>query len=192
MTSSAETPAAELTPPIPSSVRGPIGIRGFLLFFTVGQIAAVLFGLTQVPALLEGFTADAWALGNSSPVYRPMVIIEAIAQLATIGCGAVGLWLIFRKDARAPRFYRVFLAAVVGYGLIELSGMYLVYSDLLELAVQAGQPTQELEGLQQEANTTAVRGIAYSFIWLAYWHNSKRVSNTFVRTPRAGPIRSSA
>ena len=181
MTSNVETTAAPLVPrPI---LDGPVGIRGFLLLFTVGQIVALLINGAQLPSLLEGFAPDVWALGNSIPAYRPMVVIEALGQVAIIGCGAIGLWLLLRKDVRTPRFYRIFLAFVVGYGLIELGGSHLVYSDFIELATQAGQPTQDLEGLRREASTTALRMIAGCLVWGLYWRKSKRVANTFVEVP---------
>ena len=113
-----------------SRLQGPKGIGGWLLLFTVGQILALILNVRSAIDL-SGFSEEAWALGEYITVYRPLIIIEAIGSVLLCIGGAVGLSLILLKKPQTPRFYTMFLAFVVGFGLIAFVGVALLYPKLI-------------------------------------------------------------
>ena len=164
---------------------GPRGIGGWLAFFVVSQLISVALTLANVIGNLDAFSGDAWALGDQVPIYRPLLIVETVAQVALVALIAVGLTLTFKLHPSTKTFYTRFLLGVFIYAVIEFAGLKLLYGQMTDLVVSAGQPTTELEESGSKATVATLRLALYSLIWLAYWKQSVRVANTF--PPREGP-----
>src|SRR2546427_2352889 len=88
---------------------GPRGIGGWLAFFVVSQLISAALTLVSLIGNLDAFRGDAWALGDQVPVYRPLVIIETVAQVALVALIAVGLALLFKQHPSTKTFYTRFL-----------------------------------------------------------------------------------
>ena len=155
----------------------PIG--GLLLVFLVMQGATLLLDAVALRTLPATFQPGTWALGALSPLYRPLVVAEAVARVLVVVLPVIGFALTFRRSPLAPPVWIGYLAFCVGYGLLEVIGTRLVASQLAAPLLQRGESTREVERLAREATITGARTMIYGVFWGAYWLVSERVARTF-------------
>lgn len=171
------SPASSLSIPRTRRPLDPSGVGGWLLLFVIGQVGTLItlaVALGQFPEALR--SSDALA---GIPAYKPFLIAEGICQ-AIIALGAiVGLVLIFTRDFRAPIFYQVLLGFIMLFGLVEISGVYLTYADLANLAGHVGQDDAAAALDRFEAYVKSGRQVVFGGVWLLYWRKSVRIANTF-------------
>ncbi len=159
--------------------QGESGIGGLLVLFIVTQATAILFSIVQSPTIIAGFRPDSWALGERASLYRPLLLFEALGQGARLVCMVFGLVLLLRRRPSTPRFYQIFLAAAIVFGLVDAVGVWATYGQLLPLIAQSGQPANLVESAREQSVVSALRMAGYAGIWFLYWRGSERVHRTF-------------
>jgi hypothetical protein len=157
----------------------PAGIGGWLILPALGLIVSpILQGIQLVrdifPALHSG------ALKNlsdpASPYYSamwvPTIVFEAVSGVLIF---AFTLWLgylfFFRKTARVPRLFIIWLASYVLMHAID----WLLVNSLPQIEGQSDS------GVMRELG----RSVVSAAIWIPYFLQSIRVKNTFVDTVSA-------
>ena len=162
------------------------GIRGFLLLFVVMQGVTFVLDLVALRTVRAAFASETWALGALSPLYRPLVSVEAVTRVVIAFLPVVGFALSFRRSPAAPRFWIAYLLLCVAYGALELFGTRLVAAQFSRALLRRGESTADVERLTTMGTLSGARTIVYGAVWAAYWMHSERVSRTFRRRPRAG------
>lgn len=165
---------------------GPRGLGGWITVFLIAQTVAFGVAVYRLPGALTFFSDGTWELGEQIKVLRPILLIEtAFHFLGLVGL-PLGFYLTLRRSPATPLFWRVFLALLVTYAVVDLMAVLVMRFELANLMT-----ARELEAWQAEMKSAfrqAVRQMAGSLLWLGYWWRSVRVANTFVADgPPPGP-----
>jgi hypothetical protein len=161
------------------------GIGGFLLFFALTQILSLGFVVWHIPEVWRAVIGpDAAIVQRMWSGYLPGAIAEFVCWIGRGVAIVIGLVLIFRRDPRAPMFYKVLLGAFIVLAALDLYFMGR-FSDAVHAYLgQRGKSTTEFDGAIDSGRMDNFRMIGYGVIWLLYWRSSERVRLTF--TPGSG------
>jgi hypothetical protein len=156
------------------------GIGGILLFFVITQIVSLGLLIWQMPGVLRA------VIGPDAPIaermwsgYLPLVIAEFVFGIVQGAAIMIGLVLIFRRDPRAPMFYKVLLAAYIVIAVLDLYFCELFSAAVHAYLSQHGKSTTGFDAAIDGERRDKFRYIGYAVIWLLYWRSSERVRLTF-------------
>jgi hypothetical protein len=160
------------------------GIGGFLLLFALTQILSLGFVAWAIPGVVRGMIGpDAPIVQRMWSGYLPLAIAELVFLTVRGVAMGMGLVLIFRRDPRAPMFYKVLLAALIVLAILDV---YFIgrFSDAVHTyLLQRGKPSTEFDAAMYSGRMNNFRLIGYAVIWSLYWRSSERVRLTFTPSP---------
>ena len=147
----------------------PVGVRGWLLFFV---LALALFSPLMALAGMVTVLTDpevAFSFGEAWPAVLTM-------EWALFAASVAGLWFLAWRlvYVRNPATVRI---VVAGIWIVAVGGLF---AEFALIAAIAGIPI----GLMiPEAGTEIVRPFVFCTIWTLYLLRSRRVDNTYRRSP---------
>jgi hypothetical protein len=153
----------------PAVKPGPVGIGGWLILPVLGFIGTILLtGWSVVQALQswEGLVAIFTATEGQLAQLKLPTAVSLIGGILVIASAAYCLYLMFAKKRAMVRFATAHYLILAVAGLGDLWAGFVMERVLSE----PNDPTAIKE---------AVRGVVIAFIWIPYFHASKRVRNTF-------------
>ena len=166
--------ATETAPAVlPSS--GPAGLSGWLVLVGFGlcitPIRLAIFLLQTFPPIFRDGTWGTLTTPGSAPyhpLWAPLLLAEMVINFIFIAMSIYLLFLFFRKSARFPNLYIMFLLSNLAFLLADAFAVTIVL------------PSQPF----MDPNTAREfgRSVVSACIWVPYLFLSKRVKNTFVRT----------
>jgi hypothetical protein len=144
-----------------------VGVRGWLLFlcisWTILSPAFSLFvigvTLNEIPSLLP--------YSNIAPLAVPMTVIDSVLGLGVVAFSIVAGIRLWTVQPRAVSLARSYLIALAAYTIVS--------SGLNYFAVPPAFSTRTAADFL----APAVRQLAYTAIWLAYFARSERVAVTY-------------
>jgi len=152
------------------------GIGGWLAFFSLGQAFGTAFYIVRsFPAVVASATGPTWTIGAASPALRPTLLLEMAFSLLHIVLPAVGLYLIFRRNRYAPRFWFALMMAFGVYAALDIAGGWALHSQLLD---RLG-PEFASSNSSSSARWSNISMLIASWLWALYWARSIRVRSTF-------------
>ena len=149
------------------------GVGGWLLLFTIGQSVGILVWLARARSSLDEY-AGGIGIAAAVPGLEPLIVLEAAMFLLGLAIAVVGLFLIMRRSAYAPRFWFASLASICAYQVLDLVAMQSINPRLVQLV-----GAKALAGTGSTEIASEVRLLIVGLIWLAYWSKSQRVRETF-------------
>ena len=152
----------------------PVGIRGWLTLFIIGQSIAFVVHAVRFPEALEGISGVAWHLGPVASLMRPMLVFETAFHVLQLLAPVVGLYLIVRRNRYAPRFLFAYMSAAAVFVVVDMATLPLLSRQLA--------PFQEGVDPNAETNKASrenLRALIGSILWAGYWVKSRRVRVTF-------------
>lgn len=166
--------ATEAVPAVPPSA-GPAGLSGWLVLVGLGlfvtPIRLAIFLLQTFPPIFRDGTWGTLTTPGSAPyhpLWAPLLLAEMIINFCFIVMSIYLLFLFFRKSARFPKLYVVFLLSNLAFLLADAFAVTIVLPN---------QPVMDPNTAREFG-----RSIVSASIWVPYLFLSKRVKNTFVRT----------
>jgi hypothetical protein len=166
--------ATEAAPAVPPGA-GPAGLSGWLVLVGLGLFVTpfrlAIFLLQTFPPIFRDGTWGTLTTPGSAPyhpLWAPLLLVEMAINFIFIVMSIYLLFLFFRKSARFPKLYVMFLLSNLAFLLADAFAVTIVLPD---------QPFMD-------PNTAGefVRSVVSVSIWVPYLFLSKRVKNTFVRT----------
>jgi len=164
---------AETPPPTPPG-RSLNGIGGWLLFFVVAQGVGLLTSLFRIPGSVSDYRRSI-GVGSLVPGMQALIVLETVLHLLLPAILLLGMVLLLKRNAQAPRFWFAYLALSAVYLLLDLALGRLFTSQLLALV----GPAVAASGA---SNTAVIRQALFSLLWVLYWAHSLRVRATFGAT----------
>ena len=148
------------------------GIGGWLAWFCVGQIVMVVSGVTslwsEIGTLL---TWDARGMIAMAAGGRPAILAYDATTACHVILSSVLLAFVLRSRKGAPQVALITLGA--GAALFAVAAALVMF-------MQSGMSSADAAYKEVgDSGVSALRGLAYSLIWLQYWRKSKRVAATF-------------
>jgi hypothetical protein len=163
-------------PGVPALANGDLqGLGGWLVLVGLGLLATPIrfsFVLLQTyPPLFRDGTWEALTSPDGAyyhPAWLPILLTEMLGNAFFIAASLHLLALYYRKSARFPLRYMIFLAANLAFILIDAAAVKLVL------------PNEPI--LDPDTTKEVLRAAIGAGIWIPYMLLSERVKNTFVRT----------
>lgn len=148
---------------------GPKGLGGWLLIVGCGLILGIVVQVYGLFSYMSIFS-HATAINFSGLLITSE--IEFAVQIIIILIEIYLLYLFFKKNKNFPKFYIIFLWALIGWSIVD----YLLLASL-------SSPSPELQQVIKNNAYTSASDMAKTFtssiIWILYMHKSKRVKATF-------------
>lgn len=161
-------------PPGPPPIGRTRGIGGWLAFFCLGQAAGTVLSSVRFPSDIDSMTGPTWTLGAVSPVLRPTLMFEMSFSVAHIVLPAVGLFLIFRRNRYAPRYWFAVMIAFAVYAALDIGAGVTLHSQLLDrLGPRFASGKDASSALRQNVGM-----LIAALLWALYWARSVRVRST--------------
>jgi hypothetical protein len=151
------------------------GISGWLAFFLIAQVVAVLMAVSPVISLPTTLR-NGFRLGSVVAALGPLLVLETGVNLLVPVLILIGLVLSMRRDRRAPRLWFAYLTLSAAYLAIDLSVGRLLNS---ELARVLGSDSAKAADARGSSNLAMIRQIVVTLVWALYWVRSERVRGTF-------------
>jgi len=169
-------PPAPQPPTHPAFSSIAVGVAGWLLLFTIGQVVTPLIVLARSNALMFA-SNPLWNMGRAGAMFRPLIMFERGFFLAKLAVPIIGVALIVKRSRFAPRFWVAFFAYATAFIAFDLVADWVLVNQLVREFGAEITATFRLGA--SNALTSNLRGIAFSLIWGAYWTRSVRVRATF-------------
>lgn len=149
---------------------GPKGFGGWLILPMIGLVVSPFrMGFQFFTELAPLFQGEVWrtltdaTLPGHKPGLVPIIIFEAVANVAMFAFTLALIWFFFRKSRRTPRLYIVWLILLAVVQVVDAM-----------LVSGAGFP------VDKDSLRDIIRSILTAAVWIPYFLVSKRVANTFV------------
>jgi len=168
------------TPPAyPAFSSAPVGISGWLLLFTFGQIVVPLIGLARSwHTVFSPFSNNPlWDAHGVAWFVRPLIASEKLFPILHLALQPVGVVLIVRRSRFAPRFWAGFLITLATYLVLDAAVAQALAASLTD--VVGREIGQGFALAASHATITNVRNAGFAIIWATYWCRSTRVRMTF-------------
>jgi hypothetical protein len=160
-------------PPPAASIRGPVGLGGWLILVGISLHLSVLFKVigvaTNVSALNSPEFIQLTTPGSRGydPMWGPCLWIEIGMLLAMIVLTLVTIYRYFTKQRAFVSTFIILACANFAVALIDLVLCSMIKNFRREMYSQSMM--------------VVVQTAIYGAIWIAYMRRSVRVQNTFVR-----------
>jgi hypothetical protein len=165
--------ATEAVPAV-SPGAGPAGLSGWLVLVGIGLFIApirlAIFLLQTFPPIFRDGTWGTLTTPASAsyhPFWAPLLLAEMVINFIFIVMSIYLLFLFFRKSARFPKLYVMFLLSNLAFLLADAFAVTIVLPS---------QPIMDPDTAREFG-----RSVVSASIWVPYLFLSKRVKNTFVR-----------
>lgn len=152
-------------------------IGGWLAFFTLRETVGVVGNTHYLFSSRHTIAMSSTALLHIGRAVSPPIVLMSLAHYlltaSFILAAAFGIWLILRRDARAPAFWTIACGA---FAVIVLFGRAL---DVWERTL--GARVQITNFPPATPIWVTIAAIITNLCWCAYWIRSRRVRATFGR-----------
>jgi hypothetical protein len=166
-----------IEPEAPQSTQ-PKGIGSWLALFLVGQGLLCAYALYTLSDAFGGFVVAFDPSIQSGAMFKPLAVLESVAQFARALAPLYGFYLVYKKSHWAPRFWTAFLVFMALANILDVAGGYMLASETSGTAGAISMSNDPSGSMKSEVVTT-LRAAAWSLVWALYWQRSVRVKNTF-------------
>ncbi|WP_434778638.1 DUF2569 domain-containing protein [Neisseria sp. Ec49-e6-T10] len=168
------TPEAPITLEKSQSViDGPQGIGGWLILPILGLFVSLFLWAGQVYEVVQVINSETWPalteLNSDSYHYmwQPILLFELVGQILFIPFGLFLCTQVFQKKSRTPKLFILLYIVLCVFVAIDTGMMAILARDIVELE-------------DPSLFSDLIRSIVTLIVWGNYFHQSKRVKNTFV------------
>src|SRR5262249_37250424 len=114
-------PPAPVPPAYPAFSSVPVGISGWLLLFTIGQIATPLTIIGRSGPMFESLdNSPLWDAGGFVWFLRPLIVIERLIRMMQVALPVIGVILIVRRSRFTPRFWVAYFSVMFAYTMTDI------------------------------------------------------------------------
>lgn len=158
--------------PIENNAAEPAGIGGWLILPIIGLFVALIFVGANIFEMIQNRAGAEAIFSAANDQFRPLrlpLLASGVVSAGTAATAVLALWRIFTYSSRVKATMTVFY--ILG------CAVYLVDIWLDSAMVGTLGPDEHDPSVYRDFGRTLVM----SAIWIAYFHRSRRVKNTFVR-----------